>query len=99
MVKSLAGTNGIPTEGRRAYVGVTAEFDADGTVNITEIRWPGPPPLSLPVRACTERRSVGRDVLGTLVRSWDVAVGRRSARRVVFWERGRFFVERRHRGC
>lgn len=92
MAHSLAGTNGIPLAEDRAYVGVACRVDADGSVVVSSIHWPGPPVRDLVVHTCTERRPIGRSDMGTLVRSWEITVGRRREHRVIFWERGRWFV-------
>lgn len=92
---SLAGTNGIPLPSERAYVRVRTDVDEAGNLVIREIIWIMGETRRIPVTTCVERRRVGRADWGNLVRSWDVTIGRFKQRRVVYWERGRWFVRRR----
>lgn len=88
--KSLAGTNGIPREGERAYVRVDAiGGDTDPmTARITEVALGDG--RSWPVDSVVSRRSFGRAVLGNLCVRVDVIIAKRPKR--IWWEGGRWFV-------
>lgn len=95
MSHSLAGTNGIPLEHERIYVGVKSSTDQAGNFLIKEIHWFGPPARDFKVVTCSERRRIGRKERHNLVRSWTVTIGKYRQERVVFWEAGRWFVKKR----
>ena len=92
MARLLGGTNGIPGYDERAYVRVTSVTEADGHVMPTEIQWADG--RRFPIVSSSLVRTVGRWEWGTVVMCWEVELLRR-ARRVLFWERGRWFVPRR----
>ncbi len=92
MARRLGGTNGVPDYDERTYVQVSSVTLADGRVLPLEIAWADGRRFA--VVASTLRRTVGRWETGTLIRCWDVELGRH-AHREVFWERGRWFVRRR----
>ena len=88
----LGGTCGIPRYDRRVYVKVSCAVDSAGVVRPTEIDWDGT--RRFPVLSCGAQQEWGRWESGSLVKRWRVEVAP-NVWRTLWWERGRFFVERR----
>lgn len=88
----LGGTCGIPRYDRRVYVKVACAVDSAGVVQPTEIDWDGT--RRFPVLSRGAQQEWGRWENGSVVRGWRVEVAA-GVWRTLWWERGRFFVERR----
>lgn len=90
---SLAGTNGIPLEADRTYLRVVSECAEDGRVRVDEVLWPDG--RRFRAASTTHLRTLGRWDMGTVVEQYEVSFkrpGRREVRRILWWERGRWFV-------
>ncbi len=88
----LGGTCGIPRYDRRVYVKVACVVDSAGVVQPTEIDWDGT--RRFPVLSRGAQQEWGRWENDSVVRGWRVEVAA-GVWRTLWWERGRFFVERR----
>lgn len=94
--RSLAGTNGVPTRAERTYLRVVSETDEDGEMRPLAILWPDG--RRFEVASSSVLRRMGRWELGTYIVCWEVCLcrgGRAPARRVIWWERGRWFCAAR----
>ena len=87
---SLAGTCGIPVEGRRIYIDV----DTKGSVNFNHgpadprvIHWPDG--RSWTVESIYDRREYGRAIFGNLCVEVGVCIAKQ--RKTIWWEGGRRF--------
>ncbi len=89
---SLAGTNGVPLPSDRVYLHVVAETDEAGELYPLEVVWPDG--RRFKVVASLLIRELGCWKLGTRLIAWEVTFkhGRRETRRILWWERGRWFV-------
>lgn len=93
--RSLAGTNGVPGPSERVYLRVVSETDELGEERPLAVLWPDG--RRFEVASSTVSRELGRWELGTRVVCHEVTIRRRSrpdARRVIWWERGRWFARR-----
>lgn len=100
MSRSLAGTNGIPVEGERTYLRVVCEIDETGGCRPLEVIWADG--RRFKVGSATLLRSYGRWNLGNYVAAYEITIKRHSrsnARRVIWWERGRWFTRKTERGA
>ena len=96
MSRSLAGTNGVPLPEERMYLRVVAETDEAGETRPLAVLWPDGRRFDVASSACV--RNLGRWELGTRLAAWEISFslkGRREVRRILWWERGRWFVARR----
>lgn len=94
--RSLAGTNGIPRRDKRVYLHVISEASERGEIRPTAVIWPDG--RRFEIASSVVLRQFGRWELGTLCVCYEVAITRRSrpnVRRVIWWERGRWFARRR----
>ena len=101
--RSLAGTNGIPTEAERVYVDVDADelglyaWHKDARqVDFSRVRpyrvhWPDG--RFWDVEGVFSKREFGRAIFGNLCVRFDVGIKGRS--HALYWEAGRWFVRRR----
>ena len=90
----LAGTNGIPREPERAYLRVIADCDEQGGMRPLAVVWPDG--RRFEVSSTTTLRTLGRWNYGNLVISYELTFktrGRREVRRLIWWERGRWFCK------
>lgn len=92
MARRLGGTCGVPGYDERVYVRVHSVTEPDGHQRPTQIDWADG--RRYPVCSCELKRVLGRWELGTLIMCWEVELVHR-ARRMLYWERGRWFVARR----
>lgn len=93
MGRRLGGTNGIPDYHDRTYVCVLSSTERDGHVMPLEITWVDG--RRYPIQAYTLERVVGRWDYGNVVMAWEVELVHH-ARRMLYWEGGRWFVPRRY---
>ena len=94
---TLAGTNGVPLRSERTYLRVVSETTEGGETRPIEVVWPDG--RRFKVVSSTLLRDLGRWERGTKVLAWEVTFRRRNrseARRIIWWERGRWFT--RHAG-
>lgn len=94
--RSLAGTNGIPRHDERVYLHVISETSERGEIRPTTVIWPDG--RRFEIASSMVLRRFGRWELGTLCVCYEVTITRRSrpnVRRVIWWERGRWFARRR----
>lgn len=82
----------VPPLGARVYVGVTAYTDRDGNREFVSISYDKPPHRATVQVMGAWDRTPPRIPARPYVRVWDVALGPRRERRVLFEEGGRFFV-------
>lgn len=85
----------VPAEDERAYVGVNFMVDADGNIEFTSISWLGARPRELQVNS-VERLAPAGAYGHPLVYRWEISVGRSRAKRMLYCERGRYFVRDPH---
>ena len=91
--RSLAGTNGVPQMDERLYLRVESETSEEGETRPLAVLWPDG--RRFEVSSSAVLRSLGRWELGTLCVCYEVTLrrGRRlDARRIIWWERGRWFT-------
>ena len=95
MTRSLAGTNGVPLPEERTYLRVVSETDEEGEARPLAVLWPDGRRFRVASSAVV--RELGRWELGTRLVGWEVTfAGRhREERRLLWWERGRWFVAAR----
>ena len=94
---TLAGTNGVPLRSERTYLRVVSETTEEGETRPIEVVWPDGRRFKVVSSALL--RDLGRWERGTKVLAWEVTFRRRNrseARRIIWWERGRWFT--RHAG-
>ncbi|KXB62673.1 hypothetical protein HMPREF1868_01337 [Olsenella sp. DNF00959] len=85
-----------PHEEDRAYVAVSFFVDTNGNQEFTALHWPYQPhACSLQVTSTREVSPAPRPGVRPF-RAWELVLGRRGARRTVFFEDGRYFVRRGH---
>ncbi len=92
---TLAGTNGVPLRSERTYLCVVCETSEEGEARPLEVVWPDG--RRFKVVSSTLLRDLGRWERGTKVLAWEVTFRRRNhseARRIIWWERGRWFTRR-----
>lgn len=92
---TLAGTNGVPLRSERTYLRVVCETSEEGEARPLEVVWPDG--RRFKVVSSTLLRDLGRWERGTKVLAWEVTFRRRNhseARRIIWWERGRWFTRR-----
>ncbi len=92
MARRLGGTCGVPGYDGRVYVRVHSVTEPDGHTRPTRIDWSDG--RSYPVCSYTLKQVVGRWDFGTLIMCWEVELVHH-ARRMLYWERGQWFVARR----
>lgn len=89
--RSLAGTNGIPTEPERYAVRRDARDVDFSSVHPVRVHWPDG--RSWQVEGAFSKRAFGRAAFGNLCVRFDVTIARRT--KTLWWEAGRWFVRRR----
>lgn len=93
MARRLGGTCGVPGYDGRVYVRVHSVTEPDGHVMPLEITWVDG--RRYPVQASTLKRVIGRWESGNVIMAWEVELFGH-ARRMLYWERGQWFVPRRY---
>lgn len=85
----------LPPEAERTYVGVTSRTNELGQVDVLELFWPYPPCRAFRVTSSVEVTTADPRGIGAGARTWRVRIGGGRGERVVFHQRGRWFVRRR----
>lgn len=91
--RTLAGTSGVPVPSERVYLHVVSETDELGAEQPIAVLWPDG--RRFDVTSSVVLKELGRWELGTRTVCYEVTIRRNprlTARRVIWWERGRWFA-------